>query len=150
MYNCSTNKMISLSPIVNFVKKTQAGLPQAQFENYIIYVVPFIYSAISNGVTLSTGFAIVSKQTATQKATKPQIRITVNCNTQSEDGVLNTNQEIVMYINCNKDATPETNMTRVNRIMLNEENSDDLTEPGELLKAYTEGTTTTTPIWNIK
>ncbi len=149
MYNCSTNKMISLSPIVNFVKKTSAGLPQAQFENYIIYVVPFIYSAISNGVTLSTGFAIVSKQTATQKATKPQIRITVNCNTQSEDGVLNTNQEIVMYINCNKDTTPETNLTRVNKIMLNEENSDDLTEPGELLKAYTtEGTTTS--IWNIK
>ena len=148
MYNCSTNKMISLNPIVNFVKKTSAGLPQAQFENYIIYVVPFIYSAISNGVTLSTGFAIVSKQTATQKATKPQIRITVNCNTQSEDGVLNTNQEIVMYINCDEDTTPETNLTRVNRIMLNEENSDDLTEPGELLKAYTEGTTT--PIWNIK
>ena len=147
MYNCSTNKMISLNPIINFVKKTSAGLPQAQFENYIIYVVPFIYSAISNGVTLSTGFAIVSKQTATQKATKPQIRITVNCNTQSEDGVLNTNQEIVMYINCNEDATPDTNMTRVNRIMLNEENSD-LGEPGELLKAYTEGTTT--PIWNIK
>lgn len=54
-----------------------------------------------------------------------------------------------MYINCNENATPETNMTRVNRIMLNEENSDDLTEPGELLKAYTEGTTTTS-IWNIK
>lgn len=29
MYNCSTNKMISLDPIVNFVKKAQAGLPQA-------------------------------------------------------------------------------------------------------------------------
>ena len=29
MYNCSTNKMISLNPIVNFVKKTSAGLPQA-------------------------------------------------------------------------------------------------------------------------
>lgn len=52
-----------------------------------------------------------------------------------------------MYINCDEDTTPETNTTRVNRIMLNEENSDDLTEPGELLKAYTEGTT---PIWNIK
>ena len=148
MYNCSTNKMISLNPIINFVKKTSAGLPQAQFENYIIYVVPFIYSAISNGVTLSTGFAIVSKQTATQKATKPQIRITVNCNTQSEDGLLNTNQEIIMYINCNEDATPDTNLKRVvNNIILNEENSD-LEEPGELLKAYTEGTTT--PIWNIK
>lgn len=65
MYNCSTNRMISLDPIINFVKKTSAGLPQAQFENYIIYVVPFIYSAISNGVTLSTGFAVVSKQTTT-------------------------------------------------------------------------------------
>ena len=65
MYNCSTNRMISLDPIVNFVKKTSAGLPQAQFEKYNIYVVPFIYSAISNGVTLSTGFAVVSKQTST-------------------------------------------------------------------------------------
>lgn len=105
MYNCSTNRMISLAPIVNFVKKAQAGLPQAQFEKYNIYLVPFIYSAISNGVTLSTGFAVVSKQTSTQVLTKPEIRITVNCNTQSEEGILNTNQEIVMYINCNSDTS---------------------------------------------
>lgn len=65
MYNCSTNRMISLDPIVKFVKKTSAGLPQAQFDNYNIYLVPFIYSAISNGVTLSTGFAVVSKQDST-------------------------------------------------------------------------------------
>ena len=54
-----------------------------------------------------------------------------------------------MYINCDEDTTSDTNMTRVNRIMLNEENSDDLTEPGELLKAYTTESTTTS-IWNIK
>lgn len=121
MYNCSTNKMISLDPIVNFIKKTQAGLPQAQFEDYIIYVVPFIYSAISNGVTLSTGFAVVSKQTAAQRVTNPQIRITVNCNTQSEEGILNTNQEIVMYINS---YVAQTTLKTVKNIQLLEENSD--------------------------
>lgn len=111
--------MISLDPIVNFVKKTSAGLPQAQFEKYIIYVVPFIYSAISNGVTLSTGFAVVSKQTTTQKPIKPQVKITVNCNTQSEDGMLNTNQEIIMSIN----AYPVATRLIVNNIQL-EENSE--------------------------
>lgn len=122
MYNCSTNRMISLDPIVKFVKKTSAGLPQAQFKNYNIYVVPFIYSAISNGVTLSTGFAIVSKQTASNSKAKVQVKITVNCNTQSEDGILNTNQEIVMYINCNKNSVQSRR--RVNKIKLCEENSD--------------------------
>lgn len=121
MYNCSTNKMISLDPIVNFVKKASAGLPQAQFDNYIIYLVPFIYSAISNGVTLSTGFAIVSKQDSKQIFTKPKIKITVNCNTQSEEGILNTNQEIVMYINSY--VAPSTLKT-VKNIQLLEENSD--------------------------
>lgn len=90
MYNCSTNRMISLDPIVNFVKKASAGLPQAQFEYYNIYVVPFIYSAISNGVTLSTGFAIVSKQTAENKENIVHVKISINCNTQSEEGILNT------------------------------------------------------------
>lgn len=132
MYNCSTNKMISLDPIVNFVKKASAGLPQAQFKKYDIYVVPFIHSAISNGVTLSTGFAVVSKQNAANSKEIVHVRITVNCNTQSEEGILNTNQEIVMYINCNG-ATPATSVKRVKRIMLNEENSD-LDLQGELLK----------------
>lgn len=131
MYNCSTNKMISLDPIVNFVKKASAGLPQAQFDKYNIYVVPFIYSAISNGVTLSTGFAVVSKQNAANSTEPVRVKISVNCNTQSEEGILNTNQEITMYINCNKKDV--TKLTCVNRIILNEENSDDLTETGELL-----------------
>ena len=120
MYNCSTNRMISLDPIVKFVKKTSAGLPQAQFDNYNIYLVPFIYSAISNGVTLSTGFAVVSKQDSTQKAKKPEIRITVNCNTQSEEGILNTDQEIKMYINS---YIPPAELKIVKNIQL-EENSE--------------------------
>ena len=120
MYNCSTNRMISLDPIVKFVKKTSAGLPQAQFDNYNIYLVPFIYSAISNGVTLSTGFAVVSKQDSTQKVTKPEIRITVNCNTQSEEGILNTDQEIKMYVNS---YMPPAELKIVKNIQL-EENSE--------------------------
>ena len=112
--------MISLDPIVKFVKKTSAGLPQAQFENYNIYLVPFIYSAISNGVTLSTGFAVVSKQDSTQKVTKPEIRITVNCNTQSEEGILNTDQEIKMYINS---YMPPAELKIVKNVQL-EENSE--------------------------
>lgn len=131
MYNCSTNKMISLDPIVNFVKKASAGLPQAQFDNYIIYLVPFIYSAISNGVTLSTGFAVVSKQDSTQKAKKPEIRITVNCNTQSEEGILNTNQEIIMYVNT---YIPSTTLNVVKNIQLLEENSD-LNDEENILKS---------------
>ena len=123
MYNCSTNRMISLDPIVNFVKKASAGLPQAQFKKYNIYVVPFIYSAISNGVTLSTGFAIVSKQTSINSSEVVRVKISVNCNTQSEDGILNTNQEIVMYINCYT-PTPKSYNRRVNNIKLCEENSD--------------------------
>ena len=132
MYNCSTNKMISLNPIVKFVKKTSAGLPQAQFKKYDIYVVPFIHSFISNGVTLSTGFAVVSKQNAANSKEIVHVRITVNCNTQSEEGILNTNQEIVMSINCDG-TTPSTSVKRVNKIMLNEENSD-LELQGELLR----------------
>lgn len=132
MYNCSTNRMISLDPIVKFVKKTSAGLPQAQFDNYIMYVVPFIYSAISNGVSLSTGFAVVSKQTSEQTLIKPQVKITVNCNTQSEDGILNTTQEIKMYINSY--STPSTLKT-VNNIQL-EENSE-LDDEENILKSHT-------------
>lgn len=132
MYNCSTNRMISLDPIVKFVKKTSAGLPQAQFDNYIMYVVPFIYSAISNGVSLSTGFAVVSKQTSEQTLIKPQVKITVNCNTQSEDGILNTTQEIKMYINSY--STPSTLKT-VNNIQL-EENSE-LDDEENMLKSHT-------------
>ena len=152
MYNCSTNRMISLDPIVKFVKKTSAGLPQAQFDKYNIYVVPFIYSAISNGVTLSTGFAVVSKQTAEFSAEPVRVKVTVNCNTQSEEGILNTDQEIKMYINCN--ANPLVQIRRVNNIILNEENSD-LEEPGELLRAgetggETGGATPATDIWHIK
>ena len=148
MYNCSTNRMISLDPIVKFVKKTSAGLPQAQFDKYNIYVVPFIYSAISNGVTLSTGFAVVSKQTAKYSTEPVRVKVTVNCNTQSEEGLLNTDQEIKMYINCNTDTVAQ--IRRVNNIILNEENSD-LEEPLELLKAgETGGETPDTNLWYIK
>ena len=134
MYNCSTNRMISLDPIVNFVKKASAGLPQAQFEYYNIYVVPFIYSAISNGVTLSTGFAIVSKQTAKDvldKENKIRVKVSINCNTQSEDGILNTTQNVNMYINCN--TADFTNIRHVKQIHIQEDNSD-LEEVGDLLK----------------
>ena len=152
MYNCSTNRMISLDPIVKFVKKASAGLPQAQFDKYNIYLVPFIYSAISNGVTLSTGFAVVSKQTADNSTEPVRVKVTVNCNTQSEEGILNTDQEIKMYINCNVGTVAQ--IRRVNNIILNEENSDDLEEPVELLKAgETDPITTATPatdIWHIK
>lgn len=148
MYNCSTNRMISLDPIVKFVKKASAGLPQAQFDKYNIYVVPFIYSAISNGVTLSTGFAVVSKQTAKYSTEAVRVKVTVNCNTQSEEGLLNTDQEIKMYINCNTDGV--TQIRRVNNIILNEENSD-LEEPLELLKAgETDDKTPDTNLWYIK
>lgn len=116
MYNCSTNRMISLDPIVNFVKKASAGLPQAQFEHYNIYVVPFIYSAISNGVTLSTGFAIVSKQNAENSQKPVQIKVSVNCNTQSEEGILNTIQHVNMYINCIKPAGANTRFVKEIRI----------------------------------
>ena len=142
--------MISLDPIVNFVKKAQAGLPQAQFEKYNIYLVPFIYSAISNGVTLSTGFAIVSKQNAKYSKEKVQIRVTVNCNTQSEEGILNTNQEIVMSINTN---SAPTTLNVVKNIQLLEENSE-LNDEENILKSHTVppvyAADVVQPIWDTK
>ena len=153
MYNCSTNRMISLDPIVNFVKKAQAGLPQAQFDKYIIYVVPFIYSAISNGVTLSTGFAVVSKQTADNSAEPVRVKITVNCNTQSEEGILNTNQEIIMFINTH---STKTTLNVVKNIQLLEENSE-LNDEENILKSHTVPpvyrageSTPVTPVWDTK
>lgn len=147
MYNCSTNRMISLDPIVKFVKKASAGLPQAQFDKYNIYVVPFIYSSISNGVTLSTGFAVVSKQDSKQKVTKPQIRITVNCNTQSEEGILNTDQEIKMYVNS---YMPPAELKIVKNIQL-EENSE-LDDEENINKSHTAPLLYSTGmyLWNTK